>query len=317
MSKEIDYQRVYESCVESVRKYMKNSGLSTMVLGISGGIDSTVCAAICNEVVKREPTLKFIGVSLPCSTNGDCEVSTAQKVGKAFVPEFWERNIQHEFEVLRDCCGEKYEPNPLANGNIKARIRMIYLRDLAGKNKGLVVDTDQLSENALGFFTVAGAVGDISPIFNLWKHEVYELAKWILENKAESDIQKEALRDSIGLTPTDGNGVQAGGDLAQIAPSLKSYYELDEILMAYFDYKKKPTEANLFVFQSMSDKYGEETVTRIIDRHKKSQFKRDPSPVHLEIDIDRGEPTEKEMKSHIKDLRGVVGTEVDVEPEVP
>lgn len=303
----IDYQRVYESCVEATRKYMKNSGLSTMVLGISGGIDSTVCAAICLEVVKREPTLKFIGVSLPCSTNEACEVTTAQKVGEAFVPEFWERNIQHEFEVLRDCCGEKYEPNPLANGNIKARIRMIYLRDLAGKNRGLVVDTDQKSENALGFFTVAGDVGDISPIFYLWKHEVYELAQWILENKAESDIQKEALQDSIGLTPTDGNGVQTGGDLAQIAPSLKSYTELDEILMAYEKYKLKPTEANLFEFQKMSDKYGEETVTRIIDRHKRTQFKRDPSPVHLEIDIDRGEPSEGEINSHvrqnIKDLR--------------
>lgn len=303
----IDYQRVYESSVEATRKYMKNSGLSTMVLGISGGIDSTVCAAICSEVVKREPTLKFIGVSLPCSTNEACEVTTAQKVGEAFVPEFWERNIQHEFEVLRDCCGEKYEPNPLANGNIKARIRMIYLRDLAGKNRGLVIDSDQKSENALGFFTVAGDVGDISPIFYLWKHEVYELAQWILENKAESDIQKEALQDSIGLTPTDGNGVQAGGDLAQIAPSLKSYTELDEILMAYEKYKLKPTEANLFEFQKMSDKYGEKTVSRIIDRHKKSQFKRDPSPVHLEIDIDRGEPSEGEINSHvrqnIKDLR--------------
>ena len=312
----IDYQRVYESCVEATRKYMKDSGLTTMVLGISGGIDSTVCAAICLEVIKREPSLKFIGVSLPCSTNEFCEVTTAAKVGKAFVPEFWERNIQHEFEVLRDCCSEKYPENPLANGNIKARIRNIYLRDLAGKNKGLVVDTDQLSENALGFFTVAGDVGDLSPIFNLWKHEVYDLAKWILENKAETEIQKEALRDSIGLTPTDGNGVKAGGDLAQIAPTLKSYAELDEILMAYFAYKKKPTEANLFEFQRMSDKYGEETVSRIIDRHKKSQFKRDPSPVHLEIDIDRGEPTEKEMKSHIKDLRGE-SKEIEVEPEVP
>ena len=67
----MDYQKAFETMVQETANYLTNCGLKTMVLGLSGGIDSTVTAAICHEVVKRNPEqgFKLIGVSLPCSTN--------------------------------------------------------------------------------------------------------------------------------------------------------------------------------------------------------------------------------------------------------
>jgi NAD+ synthetase len=296
-----NYKKIFESSVSSLIGYLKNNKLESMVLGISGGIDSSVCAVICAEVVKRDPTLSFFGVSLPCTTNTKGEISTADLIGKAWVQNFWTHEMQTEYETVeRWCDGGAGSSTPISQGNIKARLRMIYLRNLAGLKKGILVDTDNTTENVLGFFTIAGDQGDVSPIAQLWKHEVYDLAEWMVENVAETEEQKESLRLSIGLTPTDGNGVKEGGDLAQIAPALKTYDELDEILMANERYKKKPTEANLYLLNLVTNKYGEDTVEQVMRRHKGSEFKRKPLPVVLELEgIDRGEPKKEDLLKHV------------------
>ena len=295
-----NYKEIFESSVNGLLKYLEKNGLRSVVLGISGGIDSTVCAVICSEAVKRKPDLEFYGVSLPCKTNQEDEVSTADKVGKAFVKDYWEHEFQVEFEEIERWCSGKFSSTPLSKGNIKARLRMIYLRNLAGLKRGIVIGTSNLTEENTGFFTIAGDVGDVDLIAELWKHEVYELAEWIVTNYCETEEQKDAVLSSTKLTPTDGNGVAAGGDLAQIAPSLKSYLELDEILMTYLMYKEKPVEANLFFLNKVTDKYGEETVNSIIARHKGSEFKRSKLPIVLNLSgINREEPTKEELTRHI------------------
>ena len=296
-----DYKKIFESSVTGLLTYLKKNGLKSMVLGISGGIDSSVCAVICHEVCRRDPTLSFYGVSLPCTTNTEGETSTADLIGKAWVQNFWTHEMQTEFETIeRWCVGGAGSSTPISQGNIKARLRMIYLRNLAGLKKGISIGTSNLTEELTGFFTIAGDVGDVDLIAELWKHEVYGLANWMLENVTENEEQKESLKRSIGLTPTDGNGVKEGGDLAQIAPALKTYDELDEILMANERYKKKPTEANLYLLNLITDKYGEETVTQILARVKGSEFKRKPMPVRLTLEgIDRGEPKKEDLLKHV------------------
>lgn len=301
MENKNDYKKIFESSVSGLLDYLKKNGLESMVLGISGGIDSSVCAVICREVTRRDPTLSFYGVSLPCRTNTEGETSTADLIGSAFAQHYWIEEMQEEFESIEkwcsDCAGSS---TPISQGNIKARLRMIYLRNLAGLKKGISIGTSNLTEEITGFFTIAGDVGDVDLIAELWKHEVYGLANWMVENKCETEEEKEALKLSIGLTPTDGNGVKEGGDLAQIAPALKTYDELDEILMANERYKKKPTEANLYLLNLITDKYGEETVTQILTRVKGSEFKRKPMPVRLTLEgIDRGEPKKEDLLKHV------------------
>ncbi len=286
-------RKIFDEIVDGVVAYMDNSGLKSMVLGISGGIDSTVCAAIGWKVKQKRPYLEFYGVSLPCSTNERSEIDAAFMVGTAFFQptKFWETNLQSTFEVIAALCSEQVENTPLSNGNIKARLRNIYLRDLAGKTKGLVLDTDNVSENKLGFFTIAGDVGDLNPIGSLWKHEVQKLAKWIvIENFGIfNSAQKEAVEASLALTPTDGNGVAAGGDLAQIAPSLKNYEELDEILSVIVDYHEGNFEDPRAHYElaedlkELKEKYGEETVNRIEKRYLESAFKRKKLPIKIKL----------------------------------
>ena len=85
----MNYKKVFETMVSETARYLGDSHLKTMVLGLSGGLDSTVTAAICQQVVKQFPELglKFIGVSLPCSSNTTEENYSASLAMRAFCDE--------------------------------------------------------------------------------------------------------------------------------------------------------------------------------------------------------------------------------------
>jgi len=247
----MNYAKVFETMVQETQKYLEDNNLWAMILGISGGIDSTVTAAICSEVERRNPDLKFFGVSLPCTSNSIDENNSANACMKAFCKEgqYWTENLQHEFILMKGVCSQRHLPTTIGQGNIKARLRMIYLYDLANYFKGLVMDTDNLTEHYLGFFTIHGDVADLNPIGGLWKHEVYELAQYIRDYyQNESGVlntnKVQALDYALGIRPTDGNGVNDLGDMGQIAPAfakdknVDAYKKVDDIIQTYLEYRE-------------------------------------------------------------------------------
>lgn len=193
--KELNYERVFNILVKETSNYITRNRLNAMVLGISGGIDSTVVAAICHEVSKQTG-IPLIGRSLPIKNKND-EFSVSKLVGNAFCDDFKVVNLsymcQHVIQAIYD--GEGTLGTPISKGNIQARLRMIYLYNLAGINRGLVMDTDNLTEHNLGFWTIHGDVGDFDPIQGLWKTEVYELAKWLIGYYYGCGIKKEVDAD--------------------------------------------------------------------------------------------------------------------------
>ena len=295
-SEPLDYNVVYKNLVNGIKEYVKKNNIKILVLGISGGIDSTVCAALCRRVVDTyDGELALIGVSMPCATNKEDETSSARLAGKKFCNYFREFNLQDTFKCVESFC-EKASGNAstlVSQGNIKARLRMITLYDIASKLGGIVVDTDNLTEHFLGFWTLHGDDGDFNPIGCLWKHEVYGLAKWMKENIYKDS---KALEAAIAIIPTDGNGVKAGGDLAQIAPG-KTYDDVDEILHAWVGLDsriKSHVLENYFdygVFKKLCEKHGYETVESVIMRCVRSEFKRKQRP--FVIDIYNGNILEK------------------------
>ena len=276
----MDYKRVYETMVNETAKYLINNRLKTMVLGLSGGLDSTVTAAICHDVVKSHPEqeFKFIGVSLPCTSNSVEENDSASQAMHAFCTECWVENLQAQYLLLKATCEQRYPSTPISQGNIKARLRMIYLYNLASVTGGLVMDTDNLTEHNLGFWTIHGDVADYNPIGGLWKHEVYELCKYLFTEVYPdvNDPRHRALRAAYDIMPTDGNGVAAGGDMAQIAPGHTSE-EVDDILNTYLQQGNDEQ-----AMKRLNDAYGAETVERVLARHRGSEFKRKRMPLVIE-----------------------------------
>ena len=292
----LDYKSVFETIINVMCDYLKASKIKAMVLGLSGGLDSTVCAAICRRV-SDELGIPFYGVSLPCSTNKADEVSSASLAGEEFCNVFIENNIEDVFEVVKRACDgiSTIASTPISQGNIKARLRMITLYDMASKMGGIVIDTDNLTEHYLGFFTVNGDVADLNPIGNLWKTEVYGLAEYLHKEVFKGS---KALKAAIDITPTDGNGV-SGSDLDQIMPG-GTYTDVDAILMPWVtlhDTIKEQYIKNGFefergtIFLKLCEKYGKENVVKVIKRSVASEFKRMPHPIP--IDVFRGQIVKK------------------------
>ena len=306
---ELNYSTVFDNMVKGMENYVQTSGMQTMILGISGGIDSTVVAAVCHEVSKRTG-VKLIGVSLMCSTNQVDEVTTADLVGEAFCDEYYKENIENVYkktsEFFVNSPAVLGRSTKISEGNIKARIRMMYLWNLGGLRNGVVMDTDNMTEHYLGFWTIMGDSNYITPIGQLWKTEVYGLAKYLVGYYASKCIHdgdksdckcSDAIHESAKLIPTDGNGVSSS-DLEQIAPGY-TYYDVDDILRRwvgldadaqghYLVHGFKTSDA---YFAPVVLKYGEETVKRVIMRSVNSEFKRKHLP--LSINIDNGDIVEE------------------------
>lgn len=298
--KELNYEKVFNTLVKETSNYITNNHLKCMVLGISGGIDSTVVAAVCHEVSKQTG-IPLIGRSLPIKNKED-EFDVSKLVGEAFCDDFKAISLEIPYAfVLNSIAFDEYgydpvesmeedediyqnmekhisEQTPIANGNIQARLRMIYLYNLASIHKGLVMSTDNQTEYQLGFWTIHGDVGDFDPIQDLWKTEVYGLAKCILRKYEEEDrlgAMYRAVVKSIALTPTDGLGI-SNSDLDQIGA--KSYTEVDDILRTGLTHVYN---SDLDWMQPLYDKYGKEVVGKVWARHKASTFKRKKAPIYI------------------------------------
>ena len=195
---------------------------------------------------------------------------------------------------------------PIANGNLQARCRMMYLYDIASRHKGLVMSTDNQTEYQLGFWTIHGDVGDFDPIQDLWKTEVYELAKWISNRYKNIEhhhtimtgagSKSDAIELSIALTPTDGLGI-SNSDLEQIGA--KDYDTVDDILsrlVPFENFRKSYDSAGQIMhphdemaesdcWSQLCARHGEDVVNKVWSRHLASEFKRKKAPIYISREL--------------------------------
>lgn len=223
------YPIMYHNAVYQGVLYLeKYPRLKTLVLGLSGGIDSAITALlarrVCDSVGRK---VRLIGVSLPIATNKQDEIQRADMIGHSLCDDFIVENLTKSWENLTSVLENRRERKledrhdiKVRLGNSKARLRMMYLYDLAQYEKGMVLSTDNLTEYYLGFWTLHGDVGDFCFIQNLWKTEVYELATWVTLSFPTFNIN--GLKECIDAVPTDGLGVSES-DLHQVIPGIMKY----------------------------------------------------------------------------------------------
>jgi len=262
--------------IKSIREYTKNevekSNLKSLVIGISGGLDSAVVAAIVKPVCE-ELNIKLMGVSIPLSSSKDHK-EKAKYIGEKYCDSFMEMNswdneynpiykqvieAVSETDIVAEKAGFKKSSfnNNIAQGNIKARLRMVSLYRLAGVTNGAVLSTDNYSEYFLGFWTICGDVGDISPIQFVEKGtEEIEMAKYL---KIREDI--------ITQEPSDGLNTQCVGDCDEDQLGM-SYKEIGPVIFAYEN--RLPEK-----FQNMFEEIKNiPKVKNIIERHNRTEYKR-------------------------------------------
>ncbi len=169
--RKLDYNFTIEKIVNFIRKKIKESKANGVVLGVSGGLDSTTASYLAVKSLGKE---KVLGVIMPYYQNQELEdaIFVCKSLGIDYKIINIE-NIVNEFEKVLE-----FEIDKITKGNLMVRSRMVILYGIANAKKYLVLGTSNKTEFLVGYFTKWGdGVSDIAPLLGLYKTEVKKLAK--------------------------------------------------------------------------------------------------------------------------------------------
>ncbi|MCF0227467.1 MAG: NAD(+) synthase [Malacoplasma sp.] len=173
--------------------FVKSAHKDGVVLGISGGIDSALCLALCNGKYKVKVKPYFIDFN-----NTELDVKCVKELAKKYKISIPTLNISSCFNIIVKACKAT---STLAKANIKPRLRMTALYTLAQQNNMLVLGTSNAPERYLGYFTKYGdAACDVALIAQLLKKDIYEMSKSL---KLPDIIIKRAPSASLYVGQTD------------------------------------------------------------------------------------------------------------------
>jgi NAD+ synthase len=207
-----------------IQQCLRNSGLKTLVLGISGGVDSLTAGLLAQRAVEQlrsetgDPQYCFIAVRLPYQTQYD--EHEAQAAVDFIAPD--ERhtvNIGPAVQALAAQVaafeGQHAVSVDFVLGNTKARMRMVAQYTIAGARQGLVIGTDHAAEAVMGFFTKFGdGACDLAPLSGLVKNQVRSIARHF--GAPESLVEKVPTADLEDLSPGKPDEASHGVTYAEI-----------------------------------------------------------------------------------------------------
>jgi NAD+ synthase len=239
---EIDCAFEVRRRIDFIKQQLVRSGLKTLVLGISGGVDSTTCGRLAqlaiDELNQKEQVYQFIAVRLPYSTQkdeDDAQTALAFIDASKNVTVNIEAGTQglHE-QVLQgldqaDISISDLEKVDFSKGNVKARARMIAQYHVAGIVGALVIGTDHSAENVTGFYTKWGdGACDLAPLFGLSKRQVRQLATSI--GAPSALVKKVPTADLEELDPQKADEIALGLTYDQLDDFLEGKQTSQEVI---------------------------------------------------------------------------------------
>ena len=214
-----DLALLWQALVTGTRDYVQKNGFPSVMLGLSGGIDSAVCATIAADALGAD---RVFGVSLPGAHSSEHSLSDARELAG-------NQEIPYRVESIEQVVGvldAQLELSGLAAENVQARARAIVLMALSNKEGHLILTTGNKSELAVGYSTIYGdSVGGYAPLKDVPKTLVWELARWRNSQAVAEGRPAPIPVSSIEKPPS-----------AELRPdqtdqdSLPDYHLLDEIL---------------------------------------------------------------------------------------
>jgi NAD+ synthase (glutamine-hydrolysing) len=258
---------VYGALVAGTRAYVCKNGFTDVTLGLSGGIDSSLVAAIAADAVGPEHVHV---VAMPSRYSSDHSVSDAEALAKNLGLDLRTIPIEPAHAALLDMLAPSLEGRDagLTEENLQSRIRGVLLMALSNSYGWLVLTTGNKSETAVGYSTLYGdTAGAFAVIKDVFKTRVYTLCRW---RNAQGD--GEVIPESVLTKPPS----------AELRPdqrddqSLPPYEVLDEMLRGY-------VEADLTGDDLIERGFDEKTVRRVVRLVDLAEFKRRQSPPGVRV----------------------------------
>jgi len=225
----LNFEKTIEDTVNFIRDIFKESGVSGVVLGLSGGVDSSLAATLCVQALGAE---KILGVLMPTYFTPEEDVKDAYSLAEMLGIETLRVNISGIVDSFSKAIGaRKSDPKmKMPFANLRARIRMITLYFFANARSMLVAGTSDLSELLIGFFTKYGdGAADFLPIAHLYKTQVREISRHL------------GIPSRIASKPSSPQ-LYPGHRLLDEIPI--DYEELDPVLLGLFKYRLTPEEVS-------------------------------------------------------------------------
>jgi len=258
---------VWGALVTGLRDYVHKNGFRSVVLGLSGGIDSAVVAALAVDALGSDAVH---GVSMPSAYSSEHSRSDASEMAER-------TGLHYRVEaigVLVDVFVDQLGLTGLAEENVQARCRGVTLMALSNAEGHLVLATGNKSELAVGYSTIYGdAVGGFAPIKDVSKTFVWQLARW-----------RNAAAVEAGLTPPIPEASISKEPSAELRPgqldsdSLPDYGVLDEILTRY-------VEGDASFAEMVADGFDAELVEDIVRKVDRAEYKRRQYPPGTKIGV--------------------------------
>jgi len=255
-----DREEIWQALVIGLRDYVEKNGFRSVVLGLSGGIDSAVVAAIAIDALGAK---RVNGVAMASKYSSDHSITDAQALAKATGIHFRTVPIAPMVEAYMNNLVLK----GLAEENLQARVRGTTLMGISNQEGHLVLATGNKSELAVGYSTLYGdAVGGFAPIKDIYKTDVWALARW--------RNQVARSRDEVEPIPVNSIEKEPSAELRpdqKDSDSLPDYLLLDRVLTAYVD-DDQGSEALI------AAGFDEALVRRVIAMVDKAEYKRRQYP---------------------------------------
>ncbi len=261
-----ELQLAFDALVCGTRDYVRKSGFSKVVIGLSGGIDSSVVAAIAAAALGHE---NILGVSMPGPYSSEGSRTDARQLAANLGIEFLTLPITPVFESYRAALAEPFrgKPQDVTEENLQARVRGNFLMALSNKFGSMVLSTGNKSEMAVGYCTLYGDMaGGLALLSDVPKTMVYALAELINQERELIPAASISKPPSAELRPN-----QVDQD------SLPPYEVLDRILKSYIEDVRSAEEiAGLHGYDLTMVR----SITRKVDQN---EYKRRQAPPGLKI----------------------------------
>ena len=270
-----DVAAVYHALVLGLRDYCGKCGFSSVVLGLSGGIDSAVTACLAVAALGAE---SITGISMPSRYSSDGSKSDAQQLAENLGMIYHTVSIEQPHLAMERTLEPYFAGTTpgLAEENVQARLRGVILMSLSNKFGSLLVTTGNKSELAVGYCTLYGDMaGGLAVLSDVPKTLVYELAEWINTDACP-------LTQQCGGPPIPGDSISKPPS-AELRPdqmdqdSLPPYAVLDQIIDRYVEREQS--------IQQIAQETGidAEQVDRFVRLIDRSEYKRKQAPPGLKI----------------------------------
>jgi NAD+ synthase/NAD+ synthase (glutamine-hydrolysing) len=258
---------IWRALVLGTRDYVRKCGFGHVVLGLSGGIDSALTAAIAVAAVGADNVL---GVLMPSPYSSRGSIDDARQLAGNLKIETMLLPIETPMRAFGETLHDAFAGRPagVAEENIQARIRGVLLMALSNQRGAMLLTTGNKSELSVGYCTLYGDMsGGLAVIADVPKTMVYRVARWRNETTGRSDIPESSLTKAPSAELRPGQTDQ---------DSLPPYALLDDILQRHIE-RHQPAE------EIIAAGFDADTVTRVLKLVRVAEFKRKQAAPGLKV----------------------------------